>query len=167
VDEYLLDHAIMALVDVENGARRKARRNESSDDPNYPSTDPAFTLIRSDVLIIKPTPTADGQIQVWAVVKPQQMSADTDSPDEEAFGAIPPEWHDAIVTYALWKAGDYADDGSSQMGERYRILYEGPDGRGGRLAQIRIAVNKRGTAKGPNRPVRGMRYAYTHDHWVG
>lgn len=166
VDTYLLDHGILALVDVDNGSRRKARRNEPSNDPNYPSTDPAFTLIRSDVLQIKPMPTLTGTVQVWAVLRPQQMSADTDAPDQESFGAIPPEWHDAIVTYALWKAGDYADDASSQVGERYRQLYEGADGRGGRLAQIKIAVNKRGTAKAPNRPTR-IPYVYTHDHWVG
>src|SRR5262252_5658352 len=46
-DEYLLDHALMSLVDVENGASRRQRRDE---------TDDGFTLIRADVLRINPTP---------------------------------------------------------------------------------------------------------------
>jgi hypothetical protein len=146
-EEYTLDHGILALVDVENGDRYRARRDE---DPCAS----AFTLIRSDVLIVKPTPSEDGTIQVWGVMRPQRMQLPTDSPADEAYGAIPDEFHDAIVTYALWKGADYSDDASSQQGERYRTLYEGQDGRGGRLAQIRTLVNKRGTAKAANRRVR-------------
>lgn len=163
--EYLLDHAILALVDVEDGWREKARRDQTPYQSNaiivYPSgtdgpvsSSPSFTLIRSDVLRVQPTPSVDGTIQVWAVMRPQQMLADTDSPGMEAFGAIPDEWHDAIIGYALWKAADYTDDGGSQNGEYYRVLYEGQDGRGGRLAQIRMAANKRGTAKAPRRRVK-------------
>jgi hypothetical protein len=155
---YKLDHLIMALVDVEDGSRPRNRRDQSSD---Y-----GFTLIRADLLRLDPTPDADGVTQVWAVLRPQKMAADTDSPGMEAFGAIPDEWQDAIVTYALWKCADYADDQSAQQGERYRMLYEGQDGRGGRLGQIRIAVNKRGTAKAPGRRVR-LRGVASHSNWVG
>jgi hypothetical protein len=144
-DEYTLDHSILGLVDVENGARPRARRNET--------LSPSFTLIRSDVLIIQPTPTADGQIQVWGVLRPQQMQGDTDSPGDESYGAIPDEYQDAIVTFAMWKLADYADDASASNGDYYRTLYEGQDGRGGRLAQIKAAVNKRGTAKAAGRYV--------------
>src|SRR5215831_4968040 len=75
VSQYTLDHALLGLVDVENGARPRSRRNED--------LQPSFTLIRSDVLIVKPTPTADGTIQVWAVQRPVQMANDTDSPSLE------------------------------------------------------------------------------------
>lgn len=139
-DEYTLDHGILALVDVENGARRRVRRDES------PSSS-AFTLVRADLLLVKPTPSADGTIQVWGVMRPQMMTLDTDSPGMENYGAIPDEFQDAIVTYSMWKAADYTDDSTTQDGEYYRILYEGQDGRGGRLGQIRQAVNKRGTAR--------------------
>jgi hypothetical protein len=144
VEDYLLDQAILALVDVEDGARRRARRDEST----Y-----GFVLIRSDVLRIEPTPSEDGTVRVWAVMLPQAMAADADSPGDEAFGAIPEECHDAIVTYALWKGADYSDDAGSQQGERYRVMYEGQDGRGGRLSQIRTTVNKRGTARAPRRRI--------------
>ena len=66
-DEYTLDHGILALVDVENGARPRLRRNQSDD---Y-----GFTLIRCDLLLVKPTPGVDGTIQVWGVMRPQQMAA--------------------------------------------------------------------------------------------
>ena len=144
-DEYKLDHSLLALVDVENGARPRARRNET--------LSPSFTLIRSDVLLIEPVPTVDGQIQVWGVLRPQQMTDDAQSPSFEDLGAIPDEYHDAIVTYAMWKLADYADDASASNGEYYRILYEGQNGREGRLAQIKALVNKRGTAKAPRRYV--------------
>lgn len=163
-DEYTLDHGILALVDLENGARRRMRRDE----PDYwydggavwyaydgrdgpPHCHLGFTLLRSDLLLVKPTPSVDGTIQVWGVMRPLAMMLDSDSPGMEAYGAIPDEYHDAIVDYALWKGADYSDDAGSQMGERYRMLYEGQDGRGGRLGQIRVLVNKRGTARAPRR----------------
>jgi len=152
VDTYTLDHGILALVDLDNalpqGRRYRAARNE------FP-IDPAFVLIRSDVLKIIPMPDTSGQtVQVWAVLKPTAMVLDTDAPDQESFGAIPPEFHDALITYALWKCADYSDDSSSQQGERYRGIYEGGDGRSGRLAEIRRLVNKRGTAIPIRRRVR-------------
>lgn len=155
-DDYTLDHAILCLVDIEDGLPRVNR------DSSY---QPSFTLIRSDVLRLQPTPSEDGEVQTWAVKRPLQMTADDDSPGMEQFGAIPDEFQDAIVTYAFWKLADYTDDATSNQSERYRILYEGQDGRGGRLAQIRSAVNKRGTARAPRRRVRlsGVR---SHSNWV-
>jgi hypothetical protein len=146
--QYKLDQNILSLVDVQNGARRRARRDETID-----AFDSAFVLVRSDVLLIEPTPSEDGDIQVWAVLKPQPMSDTMDSPSDEKHGAIPEEFHDAIVGYAFWKGASYSDDASAQQGERYRMLYEGSDGRGGRLGQIRMLVNKRGTARVAHRRV--------------
>jgi len=157
-NEYKLDHSLLALVDVENGARPKARRNETAS--------PSFTLVRSDVLLIQPTPSADGEIQVWGVLRPQQMTDDGQSPALEDCGAIPDEYHDAIVTYALWKGADYADDASSQIGERYRVLYEGQNGNGGRISQIKMLVNKRGTAKAPKAFV-NLTQAAPQGYWTG
>ena len=152
--EYTLDHSILALVDVEDGRRRRLRRGqgygpaERYGTPDSPIGVYGFTLVRSDVLLITPTPSEDGQlIQVWAVLRPQPMTEDDDDLGDEEFGAIPPEFHDAVVDYALWKCADYADDQTAQNGEYYRVLYEGQDGRGGRLGQVRTLINKRGTAR--------------------
>jgi len=158
VNEYTLDHAILSLVDINDGLRRVPRDSTWS---------PSFTLIRSDILRIQPTPDVNGELQVWAVKRPQPMSADNDSPGAESFGAIPDEYQDAIISYALWKCADYSDDATSQMGERYRVNYEGQDGRGGRLGQIKIMVNKRGTSRAPTRRVRGLRPVHSASNWAG
>ena len=158
-DTYQLAKSVLSLVDLDNGARRRTRRDEV----RY---DPTFTLIRSDVLRIAPVPTEDGTVQTWAVLLPAPMVAPTDSPGFDQFGGIPVDYQDAIVTYALWKCADYADDASAQQGERYRMLYEGQDGRGGRLAQIKLSVNKRGTARAPGRRVR-LRGVASRGAWAG
>lgn len=139
VNTYTLDHSILALVDVDDGATPRYRRDQASG--------PSYTLIRSDILRFNPAPTVAGVVDVWAVLRPQKMALDTDSPGDENYGAIPEEFQDALELYTLWRAADYSDDGSSQVGERYRVLYEGSDGTGGRLREIRRMVNKRGTAR--------------------
>src|SRR5215471_11085236 len=155
--QYLVGNQILSLVDIEDGLERVNR------DSDY---QPSFTMIRSDILRLSPTPSEDGEVQVWAVKFPTPMVADTDDPSTEQFGAVPAEFHDAIVTYGLWHGADYADDATSQQGERFRILYEGQDGRGGRLGQIRMLVNKRGTQRAPRRRVR-LSSLNTADNWVG
>jgi hypothetical protein len=154
---YTLDHDVLSLVEVGNGSRRRRRGERAT----------GFTLIRSDILQLKPTPTEAGEVDVWAVRRPDAMTADTDSPSFEQFGAIPDEYQDAIVSYALWKAADYTDDAGSSQSERYRILYEGQDGNGGRLSQIRTSVNKRGTARAPRARVTGLTPVRSSSNWVG
>jgi hypothetical protein len=158
VDTYKLDHSLLALYDLEDGNLPKARRDES--------LSPSFTLIRSDILRVAPVPSEDGEVQTWAVLRPAQMDGDTQSVGDETYGGIPDEFQDAIVTYALWKGSDYADDQTGQQGERYRMLYEGQDGRGGRIAQIKMATNKRGTNRAPGRRVK-MRGVLPRGAWVG
>jgi hypothetical protein len=158
-DRYILPHEILAIVEVDYGHVPKARRDESS-------YCPSFTLFRSDVLRVQPMPTYDGDIHIWAVLRPEKMTVDTDSPGDEQFGCIPDEFQDAIVTYALWKCADYADDSGSGQGERYRIQYEGQDGRQGRLLQIRSQVNRRGTARAPKRRVH-LSGTSARGAWVG
>lgn len=173
VDTYTLSHAVLSLVEVENGARR-ARRDEARyasgwDGVVYPGSNGyqggGFTLIRSDVLRI-PTPGEDGEVDVWAVLRPTPMGNDDDSPGAEQFGAIPDEFQDAIVLYALWQCSSYADDASAGQGERYRMQYEGQDQRGGKLREIRMMVNKRGTARAPRARGR-VRAVSGRSSWVG
>lgn len=158
VSQYLVGGTILGLVDIEDGLAKVNRSSHSR---------PSFTMIRSDILRVQPTPSEDGEMQVWAVKRPEPMVDDEDSPSDEEHGAIPEEYQDAIITYALWKAGDYADDATSQQGERYRILYEGQDGRGGRLGQIRMLVNKRGTQRAPRSRVRGLVGVRGSSNWIG
>jgi len=157
VDTYTLDHSLLSLVDVDDGATRRARRDQTSG--------PSFTLIRSDILRLNPPPD-DGVVDVWAVLRPGKMDSDDDSPGDENFGAIPEEFQDAIELFALSRCADYTDDGSSQIGERYRVLYEGSDGNGGRLREIRKLVNKRGTARAAPRRV-SLSPVADRGAWVG
>jgi len=163
VDTYTLDHGILALIDMDNsaqvaddsGAVYTVPRRFRAGRTDVVTIQPSFRLIRSDVIQIVPTPSVDGMIvQCWAVLRPLAMANTDDDLGDEKFGAIPDEFQDAVITYALWKCGDYGDDTSSQQGERYRTLYEGADGRGGRLGQIRAIVNKRGTSIPVRRRVR-------------
>lgn len=158
VSEYVVGSQILSLVDIEDGL---SKVNRSS------TNQPSFTMIRSDILTVQPTPSEDGEMQVWAVKAPAPMVDDDDSPGDEEHGAIPEEFQGAILLYAQWLAADYADDGSSNQGERYRILYEGEDGRGGRLGQIRMLVNKRGTQRAPRRRMSGLRSVRSSSNWIG
>ena len=161
VEKYILPHDLLGLVDFTNiNPTPKARRDQST-------LQPSFTLIRSDVLRIEPIPTVAGVQEVWGVKRPTQMSADTDSPSDELHGAIPDEYHDAILTYAFWKLADYADDSGSGQGQNYRILYEGQDGRSGRIAQIKSLVNRRGTGKLAARKVSISSPSAPRGVWVG
>jgi hypothetical protein len=174
---YVLDKSILALVDLDDGHIPRYRRDEHGHPSGYIGvvvyppgyTDQrrmSFNLIRSDLLRLDPAPSEDGEVDVWAVLRPQRMDEDADSPSQETYGAIPDEYHDAIFLYACWMAGNYSDDESSGQGEHYRVLYEGQDGRGGKISEIKMLVNKRGTARAPRRRVR-VRTVGAHSGWVG
>jgi hypothetical protein len=77
------------------------------------------------------------------------MTADDQTPSDSTYGGIPEEFHyTAILNYMLWNGADYGDDITSQSGERYRLLYEGEDGRGGNLRDIHRMINRRATPGG-------------------
>lgn len=160
VANYILPHDVLAIVDFKDD-RPRARRDQTT-------MWPAFTLVGSDLLRINPVPSVDGELEIWAVKRPAKMSDDADSPGDEEFGAIPDEFQDAILSYAFWKLSDYSDDGGSTQGERYRIQYEGEDGNGGRLRQVRSQVNRRGTARLTTRNVTLNRSSrLTRGAWMG
>jgi len=98
-----------------------------------------YAVEGADLFLVWPTPTAADTIKVLYVPRPTALSATGDSPSY-----IPSEFHKALEFYALWQAADYDDDGSSQVGEVYRVQYEGVDGRGGILRRIRSASRWKG-----------------------
>jgi len=101
----------------------------------------------ADLFLVWPTPTSAETVKLLYVPRPTAMSATSDSPSY-----IPSEHHKALEFYALWQAADYDDDGSSQVGEVYRVQYEGVDGRGGILRRIRQGNRwKGGRSLGPAR----------------
>src|SRR5262245_9879953 len=52
VSEYTVNHLILSLVDIEDGLEKVARDSTRS---------PSFTMIRSDILRVQPTPTTTGE----------------------------------------------------------------------------------------------------------
>jgi hypothetical protein len=105
---------------------RRGQQATISGNPTY------YSVEGHDMLMIYPTPTTAGVIEYLYCPRPTDMSAGSDTPSY-----VPAEWHRAIETYACWRMADFMDDGSSGQGELYRARYEGVDGRGGLLRDIR------------------------------
>lgn len=103
-----------------------------------------------DMLLLWPTPTAVSTIEYLYVPRPTALSGASDTPST---GGIPAEWHRALEYYACWRMADYDDDGSSQVGQVYRAQYEGVDGRGGILREIRQQNRAQGGRRLPTKRV--------------
>lgn len=101
---------------------------------------PAFTQI-GQILIFSAVFAPGEQLQLYAVVRPPEMTADTDAFEDEQWGGIPEEFQDAVELNACARLASRADDGTSQMGGSYWVQYVGPDGRSGRVSDIRRQMN--------------------------
>jgi hypothetical protein len=97
------------------------------------------------MLWISPIPSAALTIQAYGGFRPTPMVNNTDDPSSATFGAIAPEFHPAILNYALWKGGEYVQHDQSAMGEKWRVAYEGKDGTEGNIAWIKRILAKRVT----------------------
>jgi hypothetical protein len=168
--DYTLDTAIMDVkswsfagssltvvperVSVEEILRRRAW------DVDGVNTASMYALAGSNLLMVWPTPADDDAITVYYVPRPVLLTAESDTPSE-----IPAEFHPAVEQYALWKLASMNDDSSSGQGERYRIQYEGQDGRGGMVARIRRHVVQKGGRPGRAQfhPSRRNRTLYTQN----
>jgi hypothetical protein len=103
------------------------------------------------LLWISPIPTADTFLKAYGGFRPAQLVTDSDDPSAYNFGGLAPEFHPAILNYALWKGGEYLQHEQSGGGERWRTMYEGQDGTGGDIARIKRILLKRATPHGSNR----------------
>lgn len=119
------------FVQVTSQELTRMRRSAASTSSTS-SASTYYAVEGHDMLMLWPTPQAVGSIEYLYVPRPTAMSGASDTPSY-----IQAEWHRALETYACWRMADYDDDGSSQVGEVYRQQYEGQDGRGGLLRQIR------------------------------
>lgn len=97
-----------------------------------------YTLAGHNLLMLNPTPAASDVFTFYYVPYPTAMSNSAHTPSNSAYGGIPDENHDLIEYYALWRMADLDDDASSEVGERYRYLYE----RG--IAQMRKHLRYKG-----------------------
>jgi hypothetical protein len=103
------------------------------------------------MLWISPVPREDTYIKTYGVFRPTPMANAADDPAQMQWGGLAPEFHPAILNYALWKGGEYLQHEQSGGGERWRVLYEGQDGMGGDIARIKRILAKRVTPAGQRR----------------
>lgn len=123
-----------------------------------------FQFVGYNRFVIGWEPAAGDTIDAWYTPRPTPMTTDAHDPALVTYGLIPAEFHDALLNYMCWKAGETTRDQGSGLGEKWRRLYEGEDGTGSLgsdLGQIKWAVNRRGAS---GAPAGRMRRAL---HWSG
>jgi hypothetical protein len=103
------------------------------------------------LLWVAPIVDVDTYVEAHGTFRPTKMTLDTHDPSLLTYGALAPEFHGAVVNYALWKTADHIQHASSSFGERWRLLYEGQDGLSGDVARIKRLVEKRSTQQGARR----------------
>jgi hypothetical protein len=120
------------------------------------------------LLWISPIQSSDFTVEAYGVFRPVKMTGATDNPAQPNFGGLAPEFHPTIVTYCLWKAGEYMQHEQSGGGERWRQQYEGQDGLGGEVSKIKRIAEKRVTPRSARRrsPTRNMRVLPSNADWV-
>jgi len=142
---------ILSLLDVQapdgsflqRYSREDITRMQKAGEPGFAYEEPLFWY--------SPVPSDDMSITAYGIFRPTAMSADGDTPTTGNMGGLNPEFHEAIVIYALWKMGEYVQHEGSQQGERWRIQYEGQDGTEGEIARIKRILAKRVTPQGQRR----------------
>ena len=146
-------NTILALVDLQAGigrspflerySREDMTRMQGAGTPGFAYEEP--------LLWVSPVPSEDVTFQAYGIFRPTPMTLDAHDPSVPTFGGLAPEFHPAIVNYALWKGGEYLQHEQSGGGERWRSLYEGPDGDQGDIARIKRILAKRVTPQGARR----------------
>ncbi len=106
-DNFALDRMTAAEI-------LRLRQNTNSDSPSR-----AYAVAGANLLMLYPVPEGADTITGLYVPRPAALSGAADTPSE-----IPAEWHRLVSYHALFRAADMDDDASSEMGERYRALYD-------------------------------------------
>jgi hypothetical protein len=144
---------ILAMMDLRKmGANDSVGVLMTQADAAEVQSDPSglsYSIVGFGNLLVSGGDEVDRSYKAWYVPRPTPMTQDSHDPSDEIYGGIPAEFHfTAILNYCLWMGADYGDDITSQSGERYRILYEGENGLGGNLGDIKRTTNKRVTPGG-------------------
>jgi hypothetical protein len=138
-------NSILSLLDIEYGSYGFLPRMTREDAVSAQSQlIPGFAY-EEPLLWISPVPSTAISITAYGIFRPDPLVGDTDDPQVERYGGLAPEFHPAIINYALWKSGEYTHHEMSQFGERWRQVYEGKDGTEGDIARIKRILAKRVT----------------------
>jgi len=125
----------------------RLRRNSNANSPSL-----SYAVSGADLLMLYPTPSSADTLTGIYVPRPATLASGSDTPSE-----IPAEWHKLVSFYALYRAADMDDDASSEMGERYRMLYDTG------VREMRGAVYKHGGKMAPIRLKARRRQFVPHD----
>lgn len=147
---YDLSQQVISLLDIAdtNGFLDRFSREDIQRIQGYGGRGYAY---EEPLLWISPVPGETKTVQAYGVFRPIKMITGTDSPASPNYGGLAPEFHPTIITYCLWKAGEYVQHEASGNGEKWRIQYEGQDGQTGELAKIKRILAKRVTPGGARR----------------
>jgi hypothetical protein len=140
-----MSNSILALLDMEIPEYGFLRRFSREDITRLQKTGGYGFAYEEPLLWISPIQTTAATIKAYGIFRPDTMVSDSADPTAPNFGGLAPEFHEAIVMYALWKTAEYVQHMGSQEGERWRIQYEGGDGTEGELARIKRTLTKRVT----------------------
>lgn len=123
---------------------------------------------KEKMLWLSPISSQPVELRAYGVFRPQQMLQDSDSPSHPDYGGLAGEFHPTIVTYCLWKGGEYVQHEASGNGEKWRVQYEGQDGLSGEISKIKRIANKRATVSGPRRrnPLRTVGVVPDAGYWI-
>lgn len=115
------------------------------------------------------SPIGAKTLRVFGVFRPVKMTAGDQSPSETTHGGLAEEFHPPIITYCLWKGGEYMQHEASGNGERWRVQYEGQDGNGGEIARVKRILAKRVTPGGARRrnPLRTVGRVPNASYFIG
>lgn len=73
-----------------------------------------YSIAGANLLQLAGIPTEAGTLNLTYVPRPVTLTNGSDEPTE-----IPSEYHHVVESYAKWKAADWDDDISSEVGRRY------------------------------------------------
>lgn len=142
---------ILFLLDIDHPTEGFLQRYSRDDIVSRQDAGLAGFAYEEPMLWISPIPTASLVVQAFGGFRPTAMVNNTDDASNPTFGAVAPEFHRAVLNYALWHGAEYTQHDESQMGEKWRIAYEGRDGTEGDIARIKRIVAKRVTPHGSRR----------------
>jgi hypothetical protein len=115
------------------------------------------------------SPLGEQTLRAFGVFRPAKMTDGEQSPASMSYGGLAEEFHPTVITYCLWKGGEYVQHEASGNGEKWRIQYEGQDGMGGEISKIKRILLKRATPAGTRRrsPLRTVGYVPDADYFIG
>lgn len=147
---------ILALLDIQDASGNFLQRMTREDITKAQGSGASGFAYEEPLLWVSPVPSVDTVVKAYGCFRPNAMVNPNDDASNPTFGALPPEFHPAIINYACWKGGEYTQHEQSAMGEKWRISYEGKDGTEGDIARIKRILTKRVTPHGyPRRDMAG------------